>query len=112
MGLFKYYLAISLIYCGSSFSDASPVASPRGCIGGNVIACGRFSMPSLIGLSLSVISLAVAFWVYKTLKDRFVILVLRFSHKNSYFFRLSLIFFLISRYAFTIKSLLTGSLIF
>ena len=63
MGLFKYSFAISPIYCDSSFSDASPDASPRSCVGGNVIACGRFSMLSLIGLSPSVISLAVAFCV-------------------------------------------------
>ena len=53
-GVSKYSFAISPI----SFD-----ASPRGCVGGNVMACGRFSIPSLIGLSPSVISLAVAFCV-------------------------------------------------
>ena len=40
----------------SSSSGAFPDASPIGCS-----AFGRFSIPSLIGLSPSVISLAVAF---------------------------------------------------
>ena len=47
-----------LMCCDSS----SPDSSPRGCVDGNVIACDRFSMPSLIGVSPSVISL-VAFCV-------------------------------------------------
>ena len=63
MGLFKYFPAISPIYCGSSSPDASSDASPRGCVDGNVIPRGRFSVLSLIGLSPSVISLSVAFYV-------------------------------------------------
>ena len=61
--IYIYLNAISPKPDGASFPDASPDASPRGCIGGNLIACGRFLIPSLMGLSPSVISLAVAFCV-------------------------------------------------
>ena len=63
LGLFKYSFAISPTNSTSSSSFSSLDASPMGCVGGNVIACGRFSIPSLIGLSPSVISLVVAFCV-------------------------------------------------
>ena len=50
------------MYCVPSPSNGSLEACIDG-YAGNVIACGRFSIPSLIGLSPSVISLDVAFCV-------------------------------------------------
>ena len=56
----RYFSATVPMYCVSIPSDGSSKACIDG-KAGNAIACGRFSMPSLIGLSPSVISLVVAF---------------------------------------------------
>ena len=50
------------MYCVSSPSNGFSEACIDG-YAGNVIACGRFLIPSLIGLNPSVISLVVAFCV-------------------------------------------------
>ena len=75
---------------------------------GNVIA----SIPSLIGLSSSVISFVVAFCVSVIGLKNFERSVCNSNSPVLSLSRLSRIFFLRSRYSFTIKSLLAGSLIF
>ena len=101
-GSIKFIFAILPIPYSSSSSSF-----PIGCV-----ACGRFPIPSLIGLSSSVISLAVAFCV-----SVIGLKIFERSDCNCCYPVLSLrklprIFFLSSKNSFTIKSLLTGSLIF
>ena len=79
---------------------------------GNVVVCGKFSIPSLIDLSPSVISIAVAFCVSVIGLKNFDRSVYNCCSPVLSLSRLSRIFFLVSKYSFTIKSLLTGSLIF
>ena len=97
--------------CVSSPSNGSSKACIDG-YAGNVIACGSFSMPSLIGLSSSVISFVVVFCVSVIGLKNFERSVCKYCSPVLSESRLQRIFFLRSRYSFTIESLLAGSLIF